>query len=599
MIIKKLKNKILKAKVISFDIYDTILYRLISANDVFKIVEEIYNKSNTYVSNLAKIRIEAETIARKNISKGEEVSLDEIYIKVREINKNINIKKMKEIEINIEKQIVYVNEEIKDVMNFCAANNKKIIITSDMYLPYELITEILKTKNINYDRLYLSSSCGLKKSTGNIFKLISEELNVDYKDILHIGDNFKSDYIRPKLKGIQVYKTKTQKHNSSWKNLIIDNNFDKKLDTLENFGYQLIGPLMFEFCKYIHNFSKNGNVIFLAREGKFIKQCYDTMYSEANTDYLYISRKSITSAAIYDKKNREKIINMQSINQNETVEEFFNRMTILNELNIEILKKHKIELEENIHKCKDKIANISNEFVIDDSNFNIFNDYLKKFRIKDNTFFVDIGWNGTMQDIMELYLDKKVNGLYLGLRKQRATINKKGFLFDENKPKIEEKSRGMVDFLEVVFSANHGSTIGYKRDKKDIVPILTKNDIDNNILNDVLVIQENAIKFIENNINNYILENIDFSDVIKDKLISYGTNPSNELLELFKTFYTYDEKVKYFLPQKKFIYYIFHMKKFKEDFINSGWKYGFLKKIFKFRFISQNLYLVSYKFKKR
>ena len=98
------------------------------------------------------------------------------------------------------------NPEMKDIFDYCHKNRKQIIIITDMYLDKKTIVEILTICGYrDYDKIYISSVCGEKKSHGKIFKRILSELNIPANTMLHIGDNWKSDYFMPKIKGIKTY----------------------------------------------------------------------------------------------------------------------------------------------------------------------------------------------------------------------------------------------------------------------------------------------------------------------------------------------------------------------------------------------------------
>lgn len=600
MISSRLKEKIMNSDVISFDIYDTLLCRRVKPKDVFKVVELLYKNKYKKHFDFYGLRILSEIEAR-NDSKSEEITLDDIY---SVLEKKITVTKeelsfLKQTEMAIEKNIVYKNKEVEEIYKYCISKDKNIIITSDMYLPYELINEILTDNKIEFTKLFLSSKENAKKSTGRLYKKIIDILKVKPNKILHIGDNYKADYLKAKSCELNTFRIKKRKYSDDFKKNLLHSYYKKFSNGLEEFGYNYLGPLVFGFCKYINSFDKQ-NIIFMAREGKFIKECYDNIYDNSEctrTHYLYVSRKSITAAAIFDKKIRKEVINIQSVNQNENVEEFLNRLSIsTTKENYNILKNNNIDLNENIYKCKKKIINCCNQFTISNKDYLLFNNYLRDFSFNSDSIIVDIGWNGTMQDILSLYLKKNINGVYLGLRKQSK--NKEGYLFNctDNKSIID--SRGMVDLLELIFAANHGTTLGYKSVDNKVVPILDSNDVDKSVMDQIEIIQLFAKKFINDNKNDYILNSLNIEDEIKKSILRIGKNPSKNMIESFSSFYTCDEKTKYLLPRHNMIYYLFHIGALKKDYIESGWKFGFLKKIFKFSIISTNLFYLSYRFKK-
>ena len=90
----KLKKLIDNHKIISFDIFDTLIKRnCYQPIDIYEIVEENYNKNNLKkIENFSAKRIVAEKKARENNKHLNEVTLDLIYNELEypvEIKKNL------------------------------------------------------------------------------------------------------------------------------------------------------------------------------------------------------------------------------------------------------------------------------------------------------------------------------------------------------------------------------------------------------------------------------------------------------------------------------------------------------------------------------
>ena len=195
----KILKKIQKYEYISFDIFDTLIIRKCgNPTNIFDLVEEEYNKKNKHINNFKSVRINAEKKARKE-SINEEVTIEDIY-------KYINYdKKTKEKLLKLEEKKEFdeciIKDNIYQIYNYLINNNKKIIITSDIYLKKDLIIKILNKNNINrYEKIYISSYNMKTKKHGSVFKYIKKDLNTN--NIIHIGDNTISDYIMPKLNKI-------------------------------------------------------------------------------------------------------------------------------------------------------------------------------------------------------------------------------------------------------------------------------------------------------------------------------------------------------------------------------------------------------------
>lgn len=88
-----------------------------------------------------------------------------------------------------------LNKELYEYLKLLS-NEKKLILFSDMYLSSAMIRDILKIKgfNLKFD-LFVSSEVGVSKHRGTAFDWICTQYEVISNEILHIGDNYTSDYI--------------------------------------------------------------------------------------------------------------------------------------------------------------------------------------------------------------------------------------------------------------------------------------------------------------------------------------------------------------------------------------------------------------------
>ena len=170
---KKLITLINKATYISFDIFDTaILRRILYPKDIFDLVSLRIPEIKNF--NFKEMRIKSECIARKNIgelNKNGEITLDDIYKNIQNITAfdDIIIEKLKTMEIETELDVCKQNEYIHKIYSYCLEKKKKIIFTSDMYLPCKTIEKILTNNGYKeFHRLFLSSHHNLTKTSRRI-----------------------------------------------------------------------------------------------------------------------------------------------------------------------------------------------------------------------------------------------------------------------------------------------------------------------------------------------------------------------------------------------------------------------------------------------
>ena len=200
-----------RIKVYSFDIFDTLLKRTVEKpNDIFKLVQVRYNREDLGTEKkFFDKRIKAEQVTRSKCN--HEITLEQIY-------SNINMKKEEkdifmDLEIAIEKENCIPNQEVVDCLISLFNKGKRIIITSDMYLPTEVLSQMLEKCGVEpkcYEKIYVSGDIGVTKYNGELFAYIVSELNIDAKYILHVGDNEISDVKNAELHGLYACQVKNR-----------------------------------------------------------------------------------------------------------------------------------------------------------------------------------------------------------------------------------------------------------------------------------------------------------------------------------------------------------------------------------------------------
>ena len=300
---QSLVSEIKKYSYVSFDLYDTLLFRTVrEPSDIFDLVEMEYN--DRFIDNICLFKYKRIAAEKKARRWKEDVSLAEIY---DELDYNSKVKnELQKLEIEIEIRNVIPNSIMIDLLNEVKKQNKYIIITTDMYLPEFVIREVMSKVGISFDRLFLSSEFCATKLCGNLYTIVLEQLGIQGNELIHIGDSEVSDITNAKKKGIKavrslvseyedVYKTRwLDNNNFGHVNALIQNKF-KSLDNMEStyrIGYSVVGPIMVSFCQWLHSeFEKKDfdQIWFIAREGYLIKQCYEFMYPNSKGKNCYIA----------------------------------------------------------------------------------------------------------------------------------------------------------------------------------------------------------------------------------------------------------------------------------------------------------------------
>ena len=294
----KIIQAIRQAEVVSFDIFDTLVKRNVpDPESVHKFVyKEFLKQTGIDVHGYEGLRIDAEYKARSNSQK-EEISLDDIFCHLESVTEDYK-SVLRELEEQIEILVCCPNLRMKAIYDQVLENNKKIIITSDMYLNEEVIKKILhKCGYDNYEKLYLSSAYDKCKATGSLYEVIKTDYSEFTGKILHIGDNVKGDYVIPRMKGLKALLIDGQQNILKfWKSKSkkVDNQFlYKQLYTYLNnhaynikndavsIGYEVLGPMLLGYCKWLNEkiqIDKIDKIFFLSREGKILQDAFNILY---------------------------------------------------------------------------------------------------------------------------------------------------------------------------------------------------------------------------------------------------------------------------------------------------------------------------------
>lgn len=617
-----LYKKIEKYEYVSFDIFDTLIKRDVpKPTDIFDILGK-----KVKIDDFKKKRIKAELDARQG-SNDSEINLDDIYSKLSYLP---NVNAVKKLECEIEISECVQNKWLYDFYNYCV-KNKKVILITDMYLPRGIIEEILKKNHLNgYHSLLISNEEKLIKSDGGLFLKALDKEGISGKDIIHIGNSMKADFLGAKKSGITAIKVPTFKnrinrrfnynflnnYNYNYLMTFINNHIDNSSEYYD-FGYQSFGPLLYGFVEWLRRELKgNGfeQVLFLARDGYIIKEIYDYTCNESNdipSDYFEASRRSLRVPTYNKNMNYEDMLRVLTVPNLTNPEQVLDSWGLNPNMYINKLSDFGFSLTENI-KRDDLIEDDKFRKFFDEVKNDIFNNsknelknlklYLKKFDFNKKTAIVDIGWGGSMQYFLTKTLDKmninnKIFGYYIGLTEKslgnlkQNGLKAKGYAFDAMNKGDQDRERPFVGLFETLFLEQAGSVKKYKFNENDVeVKRYPYEYINNGIkgreIECVRLIQAGAINFNKDFHDTITAQFIGFNnEVMFNNLYDVGIAPSMEDVNLFGKFEFFNNGTKVFLANPKSVfYYFFHISDLKNDLYNSQWKTGFLKGILKLHF---------------
>lgn len=512
----------------SFDVFDTLISRRF-ANDkgvLLALREKLRELKNPdiphyFIDEFVTLRMSAQNEAHKN-SSNPEITLEEIYsalsFRFPEVKDEIiqDILRMEEL-IEIE-NCYSIIENVNYVMSLIESGNNVLLI-SDMYLSKTVIYKMLERadKRLLDLKLYVSSEIKLRKADGDLYDYVCKDQNIKPSSLLHTGDNFHSDCLMAEKSGV-----KSKHYKSSFLNSTEKSYFKEELNIFlqlvagtskkvrlngynEKPSYRLggnfMGPMFYGFVFDLLNKSaKEGikRVYFLARDAYLFKVIAEEIITcfkfDITIDYLYTSRQSTYFASIFKLTPQCFHWVFQEMDNDIT----FNRVSkrihmesneLLKYLNSDLNRKivnHGLDnrlTSSMINSLKDEFLNNSTlkssiEFKAE-AYRNIVIEYYKQEGVFEDkrVAFVDIGWQGTLQDATYRVLKSekpnfKVTSFYFAVTRFSTFTtpeNRKvpGYLYPSSRPVR------FPPIIEQFMLCDHGTTLTYVKNKDGkIEPVL-------------------------------------------------------------------------------------------------------------------------------
>lgn len=415
-----LAKELMQFDVISFDIFDTLILRPFNRpTDLFAIIGHRLNKIG-----FSEIRKEAEKCARKRAisEKGNrEVTIEDIY-RIIEERTGIPCEKGIEVELSTEIDYCFTNPYTKRLYRLLQDQGKTIVLTSDMYLPKQMMEKLLsKTGYTGYDNIYVSCDYGCSKSNGALYSYLKH----DYpkKKIVHIGDNPESDQRQATVNGISVrsytschdigskFRAEGMSHlvGSAYSGLINAylHNSEKVYSPYFEYGFIYGGLFVLGFCNWIHSRAlaeKVDKILFLSRDGVIFQKVFNMLFDDISNEYFLWSR--IANVKYTLSQNKDEFLKRVVRDRAVRSEEAFTAANLLDSVSLSKLKallsKHNISDEEML--TPDSVSKFE-EFFIEEwdkvkAAYSLEEEHIKEYIVQKvsgcrSVAIVDVGWIGS------------------------------------------------------------------------------------------------------------------------------------------------------------------------------------------------------------
>lgn len=519
---------IMNKDVLSVDLFDTLLLRLVFRPvDIFRIVEEKSNQMGFFEA-----RIDAEINARQTFKSRNvpEVTLEEIYEFLPASYRNLM-----QDEIDTEIENIVLNPEIEALLKWTAKMQKKIIFLSDMYLPQEVLINIIDKFDFNFEyELILSSSHRTSKADGSSYSLL-KSLCESTDSILHIGDSEWSDVLMAKNAGIDAYHYKRPADRlieelgltTELNPVILENEsleFSRfiaiatmkrisenwKPIELENFlGVWLLGPISIALLKWLEDdaiIQKQKSVNFLGRDFfalyNLAKQ-YDYFNgNQFQLHYVNASRRSwvfpflpdsLSDEIFRDTEEIEVLSFLTMFSMSDDVRDKLARSLVANKVLI-VNRDNILDVFSSFPEILDSLREEQNN--------------LAKYWVKvglletEPPVLADLGWSGSIVQSLNSYrtemgLAPAIVRFFGHFASPLSLPIYQGFLLENSEPQdLYMVIHKHIDIFELMFTAQYPQVKRFKEIADSVVPELESlSPIEETRISQQQIVQEHADEF--------------------------------------------------------------------------------------------------------
>jgi len=479
-------------KLVTVDVFDTVLTRnAYSPVDLFSRVKgrlavEGDEDLASVLPRFEEVRRSAELHARRHLKEREEITFDEIIAQMA-LDLSLadeSASRMASYEIEEELRSVAPVVPLLAMLKTIRQAGKQIAFVSDMYLPEDVIREMLQRVGAlePQDRLYVSGTIGKKKSTGSLFRYVMDDLGLRPDQIIHLGDYLLSDFLIPRFKcGIRSFPVRIARNNA-YERIWGDSchcrycssvagasraartalPFDGAVPAhraLQAIGCNILGPILAGFILWVFQQAELAGVrrlYFLSRDGESMLDVARALAGrfgiEIELRYLYVSRTAVFPALMGVEHSAGTLEWLKEDNIELTLRILADRLKVdairlhegLTRAAIRIpgpdsaLEKETVELICRLLLTDSVLSEMASESGRDA--LTMLSGYLEQERLFDGTPFalVDLGWHGSIQDAMcACFADRfganGITGYYFGVDREGQGANRKsGYFFNSN-----------------------------------------------------------------------------------------------------------------------------------------------------------------------
>src|SRR6266851_9893578 len=532
-----------KASLVTLDVFDTALRRSVARpEDVFLLAaHRIQQRRWSAIDpwQVAYARESAEARARAQAGIGE-VTLDDIYsFLVAELGADLT-EALRAEEIATEQDVCHANPEIIAIYQELQRRNIPVAFVSDTYLPHEVVVNLLANSGYRSShQVFVSNTFNATKATGQLFFALMKHLSVAPESICHLGDNISSDVVNARRAGLNGFwysaplaslQGEASEDSTSYLRRSLQRGIAHSLPpnhhassnpVWHDIGVKVAAPLYLGFAQWLIDQLRTNPVdrmYFCARDGKIIKEVFDQLrrnYSDLPpSTYLMISRRSLVFASI-DSLGEDELKFLGTNWADLQLSDYLTRIGLEPDECVRVVEEHGLTLDTVIDNekravLKSVFQSLEEKIIaIARAKKQLLLQYLEEqgcLSIK-RIGFCDIGWHGSLQQafakvIRPLNSDSQIWGSYVGTSKtfkERGSTfgSVTGWLLNNGEPRERRAVLSGLPVLELLFTAQHGSVLGYRPGPDGMHPVLHERGDTEEYALAAAEIQSSALAFID------------------------------------------------------------------------------------------------------
>ena len=451
-------------RVVSFDVFDTLLMRLVPSEQVVRIA--IKNLCERYrqktfcalpFPDVLKHRIQfKQKMVERSYFHEAEWTVSQ-WLKRLAADRSLSAEMLLDIglqaEFDAEVLCLKMAAAADMALSFVRDRGLMAIAVSDTWMDQDWLERLLEAFDLHFDGVFSSGAMGMSKRKGAIFKAIEQRFGVESQAFLHIGDDLKADFLRPRLSGWRsiwmpkqgdvirfrkpVVVRKLIGEKKPWRDLVSLLMSVPGADSSSIYyrmGYDILAPLLIIFSiiqwrRFLEQ--KVDLVYYIARDARTLLDVYeilaDILPGSCPRRYIRLSRKAIAIA--HPDNYLENVKHLVGKVGRKKISHWLSNFTISAELRRNILSYARLDEHAGFTDANRKrLLAACQRFSLEiqkerKTQIALIRDYLLQEAGSSSVRrigIVDSGWAATTQDIIQSLLPEmeRVSGMYLGVGHQ-------------------------------------------------------------------------------------------------------------------------------------------------------------------------------------